>query len=605
MRGLIYILLIACVPLSGQYQTTGKGKFMRSGGLMRVSPYTAPGEGSESDSIWYELAHDLYVHTPESQTTGDRILELTHNRNWEVLKEYEWIITDGSSDFYVSDSILYASTTLTTGSYQLHYLLRDSIIWDTASIYVTVTDDADNYYIDFDWTGTESGTRSQPWNSFADYSYSTGKNYYFKRGSSINNGTNIEAVTANNVVLGAYGNGERPLIMGYGQGGSDANININAGVDNVTIRDIEVWNTVSAVACIFAKGANENLVIDNIRAHGDPVGGDTTHYQIVRTGPNIIGGRFSNNELYRCNQDGLAVLGWGGTPGNPVIVEGNYIHDINLGGANAANSGDCVDWHGSSDGHSQYVRFRYNFLSRANTQYKHGLIYTYGPNYSDTSLCETIIEYNRLEGWCDDQMDPWGQNGISHYGARGIIIRYNTIRNWTRGIYNNAASEPPWNESGNARKAQIYGNLIENIWDYGIDHGTANDSSRIYNNTLIDFARDNSGGETGIRFNGVAGAEVYNNIFYTTSANYNDPITTASSTVDEDYNLFYPDAGTWSEGAHSLDGSNPGFVSGYDSNYEINASSSAYHSGKDVGLDADGWGTEWGATPSMGYKEVD
>ncbi|OFX33285.1 MAG: hypothetical protein A2W92_18675 [Bacteroidetes bacterium GWA2_42_15] len=117
---------------------------------------------------------------------------------------------------------------------------------DTAKIWVK--ENAYCKFIDYSYSGTENGTRVQPYNDLDDVEKTPGYGYFIKRGVRFSQGaTRIKghmATASNPTIFGAYGTGERPTFDGRGQGhcfyfGENANPETDK-VENVKFYDIAI-----------------------------------------------------------------------------------------------------------------------------------------------------------------------------------------------------------------------------------------------------------------------------------------------------------------------------------------------------------------------------
>jgi hypothetical protein len=70
---------------------------------------------------------------------------------------------------------------------------------------------ANAVYIDPTYTGTKTGSITQPFTSFSDVKWVDGGVYLLKSGTVYNTSTKIRP-NANNITIGSYGTGNRPII---------------------------------------------------------------------------------------------------------------------------------------------------------------------------------------------------------------------------------------------------------------------------------------------------------------------------------------------------------------------------------------------------------
>jgi hypothetical protein len=182
------------------------------------------------------MSHDQNYRIPVSAWNNDSVGQFHINvtdGDFETVTSYSYSITSGNSDgvFGITSSgYLYVddSTNLSAGTYDLTIRIQETSTSrdQTFSAYVVCTPESDNIYIDFSWTGTESGTRTQPFNSLRDdiqlgAGYQQGKNYYIKRGEE--SSTNDRIYVSDNwieafnyICFAAYGKGAKPQLQGSG-----------------------------------------------------------------------------------------------------------------------------------------------------------------------------------------------------------------------------------------------------------------------------------------------------------------------------------------------------------------------------------------------------
>ena len=94
-------------------------------------------------------------------------------------------------------------------------------------------------YINPSYSGTESGTLSQPYNALTDVTITSGRAYLFKRGTTYTISAQIDlSATTDNITFGAYGTGANPIITTS----EDLNIFYIVGSEDITVRDLDLRN---------------------------------------------------------------------------------------------------------------------------------------------------------------------------------------------------------------------------------------------------------------------------------------------------------------------------------------------------------------------------
>lgn len=136
-------------------------------------------------------------------------------------EDYDGVCPDGSTRENDADC---ASETMSTA--------YTKVIADPNSGYTRI-------YIDPTYSGTESGTEAQPYNSFSDFTITSGRAYLFKRGTTTTITSRIDLTSAtNNIVFGAYSTGSTPIITTS----SDINMFYIVGSADITVRDLDIRN---------------------------------------------------------------------------------------------------------------------------------------------------------------------------------------------------------------------------------------------------------------------------------------------------------------------------------------------------------------------------
>jgi hypothetical protein len=135
---------------------------------------------------------------------------------------------------------------------------------DTAFITITLIPELTVFYIDPDNTDDprENGSSDHPFDSWKDVAWKDGNSYLQKRNTTANE--NKINIYANNVILGAYGEGERPTIN------SMANDFAIRAFDKsgVTIQNLKIIAG-EAISCVYFLGSSsENNLIEHCRFEG-------------------------------------------------------------------------------------------------------------------------------------------------------------------------------------------------------------------------------------------------------------------------------------------------------------------------------------------------
>ena len=102
-------------------------------------------------------------------------------------------------------------------------------------VYIKVKSESDCYFIDPSSNQNGIGTRNSPYNTWSGIKFFTGKAYFQKRGTITNDKINInkDGIPGNEIIIGAYGNGNRPQFTT----GTD----IHNGAINITASYIQLY----------------------------------------------------------------------------------------------------------------------------------------------------------------------------------------------------------------------------------------------------------------------------------------------------------------------------------------------------------------------------
>ncbi|MBN1415992.1 MAG: cadherin domain-containing protein [Bacteroidales bacterium] len=184
------------------------------------------------------------------------------------------LISGNESGFFVLDSysgVLKATTSNIFSAVAKQYVLTVQVTDDgdesesnSATVTVNLAEQPTTFYIDPGNKNDtkEDGSLDHPFDSWSDISWKEGNTYLQKKGTT----TQIEKINifANNVMLGAYGDGELPVII------SETNSFIIRAYEKVdiTISSLHLIGR-NAVSCIYFIGASsENITIEKCELEG-------------------------------------------------------------------------------------------------------------------------------------------------------------------------------------------------------------------------------------------------------------------------------------------------------------------------------------------------
>jgi hypothetical protein len=189
---------------------------------------------------------------------------------------------------------------------------------DTAVVTIEILADTDVVYVDPQNSAdpNRDGSWAHPFASFADFSFTAGKAYLFRRETTLTHDDGV-ALLENDMLLGAYGSGARPVYhctANDDNGNKHAFVNWN-GQQNLTIRDLEIYAP-QATSCVRLMGeSGAAATIDNCVIHGSGWG--------IRAF-SVTGLRIIYTNIYDIADDGMYIQDC-----TQVEAGANDIHDVN------------------------------------------------------------------------------------------------------------------------------------------------------------------------------------------------------------------------------------------------------------------------------------
>jgi len=396
----------------------------------------------------------------------------------------------------------------------------------------------------------QDGSIDHPYESLDQVTWTDSTVYVIRRGTTLE----IDAfyITANDVTLASYGEGERPVIRSTAVGQPGANSHAIRIDDRtgVTIRDLVV-DAQDATSCVRFGGAS---------------GGDASVINCVLNGAgwglrafDFSGLTVINTEVYDTDDDGMFIQNM-----REIEIANCYVHNVNQNwsppstpqseaGGDGIQLSDCDGWN-----------VHHNVLDRSDTGNKFCFI----SNNPDQS--SGVLEHNIMRGPLPTEE---GGAAVYFHDGRDLIVRYNRIETpFPTALYTHSEN------------LQFYGNVV-----VGPGGGVyASTSAVIYNNTFHGVSGVASGGSISARNNIISFTDGGQSAFGSTSD------------LVEDHNLL--SSGEASEGSFVGD---PGFVSDDAGDFHLSSSSAALDRGADVGFetDMDGTTVPQGSGPDIGAYE--
>ena len=340
-----------------------------------------------------------------------------------------------------------------------------------------------------------------PLTSWTQVSWAPNTAYLQKRGTEATVSPYL-STGANDILLGAYGEGPRPILRPAAAVSGD-NGTIHQGSNRgVTVRDMHIFGT--GLACTIRLGRGGDITLFNnrledtgwgIRGHG------------AGSGFRIIGNLIHNTEV-----DGVYLQYHRADP-NKVEIAWNHIFDVNTRWEDPYTdenyaSGDGVHINGST-----HIHIHRNVIDRTLTGNKFSIIVN--RTGAETSLAHGLIEHNYL-------------TTPRHAGDGGAAVYIQNASGWTirHNIFDGDLEERRLGAIFNATADMtLYGNLFKQTGRV-VNQGV---TTRIYHNVFWDMSGAISEGGNAIVRNNIidnrrstnplSGASVLeNNLFTTTRA---------------------------------------------------------------------------------------
>ena len=422
----------------------------------------------------------------------------------------------------------------------------------------------DTYFVDPENANDplEDGSITHPFDSWEDVSFSSNTTYLQKRGTICYTDQYFFNTYRSNVVLSAYGIGDRPTIISSSANGSRAIIEFaysyNIRIENLHISGIPYQSGVSQpAACIMVGNTNtHNIIIRNCELENAAWG--------IRAfnGDDIL---IAGCEIHNIEDDGMFIQNCTNSE-----ISYNEIHDINLkwfhvGHLESQSPGDCIQLSNNCDGF--YVH--HNILDRSNSGNK--FCFTQSSSVP-TDYINGIFERNQ----CISPL-PDGDGAASLFlGSQGhdIIIRYNTFEGSTGGIY------------ANSDDLRVYYNTFNGL-SYGVWGMSESDTINVINNMFYNMDPELKG----------VNMVVKNNIFDLLT---DDGALDLVANLDESHNLYTLGIG----GNNSIVG-DPLMVDPENGDFHLLDNSPCIDYGLDLGylIDHDSLTVPYGVCPELGSYE--
>lgn len=315
-------------------------------------------------------------------------------------------------------------------------------------------------YIDPDYSGDSDGSFDRPFKTFNDAPQRSNTAYLFKRGTSYVVSSGHYRFNGENVLLGAYGEGDRPVIEAEGKGG------IIFPKNNIVVRDIEVSylqfgviNEQGTGGTVFnVKMRSIWIWSRNIKILGSEIKGASRNgifiQQLDLSADNYI--EIGYSHIHRVNQKWTPTTNQHEAPGDGIQISafrGKYhIHN------------NIVDRSDTGNKFTIIVNAHHNGVNPVN-----GIIencYLYGPMPQPDG--GSILYFGNVIG---------GDQNNHHF----VKIRNNFMKGSTYdgGKYTGAAV------FSNSSKFEIYNNVIKNVANPLMLGNEAFGKNIVFDNTII------------------------------------------------------------------------------------------------------------------------
>lgn len=425
-----------------------------------------------------------------------------------------------------------------------------------ATIYIDPTNNSSN----------QNGSISNPYNSWSQFTISSGNTYLQKSGTTFTTNSGISLNGKSSVTLGTYGTGAKAKIVASGSGNHIINVTNSS---TVIIKDLEITST--------------GTWISGIIIQGNSAGNNTVNNCIVRKtewGIRLITTAGGNKILYTTVND-IRDDGIYAKDVSTIEIGFCTIYDINkkylVNPNESYSSGDGIQL---SSSNNMNFNIHDNIIDHSSMGNKFCII-AWGNNYTGIIERNTIIA-NSTKNVSGIYFSPTTQT---------ITVRYNMIKNGENGIYSYAKVDAYYNAFANNGRGvhtnpnytlNARNNVFYNNSQYGV-YSTSSTTVTLKNN-IFNLA---STAQKAIKTGGTISSN--NNVFNTQHSgfiNNSSSLTAWRNASGNDQN--------------SLVG-NPSFNNPSANDFHLNSNSPAINRGAHVNLNQDYYG---GLVPVAGNPDA-
>jgi hypothetical protein len=432
------------------------------------------------------------------------------------------------------------------------------------------------YHVDPTFTGSlQNGSITNPYNSWDKVTFNSNNSYLQKRGTTASITGSITVTGRSNIIIGAYGTGNRPRINKTSGSGHVLDLTT---ISNCTIRDLEISSTSNATSGILIDGygtaISSNNLIDNCVIHGCEWG--------IRIITAAAGNRILNSTIHNIGDDGIYIK-------DVLNIEIGYcnIYNVNrkffINPDQSYSAGDNIQLVSLNN---MYFNIHHNILDHSSTGNKFCFIAA-GETYSG------VIEYNTMIGNSSQNVSCIYLGNTNNT----VTVRYNTIKDANYAVYSYASN------------LQFhYNQVIRNNQGLSI---MSNRNLTALNNVFYN--------NNGISIGAGSGTSVTsrNNIFHITGSN--SRVYNTSGSVTSNYNNFNTQQNGFLNGHSTLSSwrsasgndmnsfvSNPMFVNPANDDFCVQSTSPCINAGMNVNQPVDFFGTQVPQSnlPDIGFYEL-
>ncbi|KAF0201999.1 MAG: outer membrane adhesin-like [Bacteroidetes bacterium] len=432
------------------------------------------------------------------------------------------------------------------------------------------------FHVDPTFTGSvQNGSITNPYNSWSKVTFNSNNSYLQKRGTTASITGSITITGRSNIIIGAYGTGNRPRINKTSGSGHVLDLTT---ISNCTIQELEISSTSNATSGILIDGygtaISSNNLIDNCVIHGCEWG--------VRIITRAAGNRILNTTIHNIGDDGIYI-------GEVLNIEIGYcnIYNVNtkffINPDESYSAGDNIQLVSLNN---MYFNIHHNTLDHSSTGNKFCFI-SAGETYSG------VIEYNTMIGNSSQTTSCIYLGNTNNT----VTVRYNTLKDANYAVYSYASNlQFHYNQIiRNNQGLSIMSNrsltALNNVFynNNGISIGAGSGTSVTSRNNIFHIAGSNS------RVYNTSGSVTSNNNNFNTQQNgfLSGHSTLASwrSATGNDMNSFV---------------ANPLFVNPSNDDFCVQPTSPCINTGINVNQPIDFFGTQVPQSnlPDIGFYEL-